>query len=177
MLVVLLVTPNALDRSVAVFSAARMAAFTLQTDMPSRQRIVGEVVIKARFVELNDDRIAPRVVDMAGAALTGRGMKLAVKPSARRDVGSDRLVADVAQLRLHFLLEIEVARFASCLELGVFCRQRSRRDQFFKNRLGAGRNSRGKQNRKPEKRPNISHKLVLTKTSSTYSRQQYESPQ
>jgi hypothetical protein len=112
-LIVLLVTCGAFDRSIAVFATADMTADALHADVLSDQRILGEVVVESRRIEFDDARIAPGMVRVTAPAISGRKMESPVKSPAPGDIGANRRVADVAQFRLYVLFEIEVARITA----------------------------------------------------------------
>jgi hypothetical protein len=89
--------------------------------MRAAKREIRASVVELIAAELDDVRVAPEVLGMAGAALEGSGVahQPTVQAALRAEVGRNLLMACGAQLRLPAAITAVVAVCAVLLELRV----------------------------------------------------------
>ena len=115
-----------------VLAVGFVAAGALQTIVFSLQGEIGVFVLKRGFVERDNVRVTPLMLGMAVRAVPALGVSVAsVEALPGRDVISNILVAAGAQFGLFATLELDVARSAFLLDIGVPGNDLTGHDQRF----------------------------------------------
>lgn len=138
--IVILVAIDTLTRRVAERFARHMTLRTRGVEMPPLERKVGQQMIEAMRIELNDIGIAALMFRVADTALTLRHARLlAMKTLGRLDVSGDLVVTVQTQAALFLILEISVATLAVLVLFLMRPRQIARTQQPFKDVTGLNR--------------------------------------